>query len=126
MIEHSPNITCLRFSDFLFETDQVHLLLRAYGHQLNELKLFNGACRYDKLYPDVDKVYHEWIKLLVKYGNSNRLRKLGLHVDSAQQQEELDFVCQNVSLEIEFLKTTMLEEDYRNPMYSRFPDIYRL
>ena len=52
---------------------------------LEELKLFRQSYHFD------NELYHEWIQLVVKYGNSNRLRKLGLHVGS---RESLNVICE--------------------------------
>ena len=85
MVEHSPNITCLRFSYYnLLKRNQVYLLLQAYDHQLEELVLIRGHNSFDH------KTDREWIQLLIKYGNLSRLHKLGLAVDTT---ESLKVIC---------------------------------
>lgn len=53
----------------------------------------------DKTYREIGSEWNIWIKLLVEYGNSNRLRKLSLFVDST---ESLQRLCNKFTLLTDF------------------------
>ena len=89
LVGHCPNITCLRISFYPIKNGQVVSLLQAYGNRLEELKLLNYYFRDPG---------PEWATLLVKYGNPDRLRKLGIAVDSTESLKMLCNTFPNLTL----------------------------
>ena len=85
LAEFRRNITCLRIFPNRLTKCQFSVLLQTYGDQLEELMLSNF---------DTKAFDSEWIELLIKYGNSNRLRKWSLSVNST---ESLEVLCDKFS-----------------------------
>ena len=79
LVDHCPNITCLKITQSSFEIGQVRSLLQTYGHQLEELELFERIGDFSL----------EKLKFVIEYGNPDRLRKLHLAVETTEYLEML-------------------------------------
>ena len=80
LVDHCPNIICLKITQCSFKIGYVRSLLQTYGHQLEELELAAG----------LRNLCTEKVELVVEYVNPDRLRKLHLAVESS---ENLEMLC---------------------------------